>query len=113
MPARNHLPRSQMKTVRVPLHLRLTKSESKQLEAQAAADLRSMGSYIGQVIIADLARKHSRGKPTKAKPEDKRVEYAVGPMITIPEREKLLQRVAAERRSLSSYVTRLVLEALA
>jgi len=71
-----------------------------------------MGSYIGQLILADLARKHAPGKPTKAKPDAKRVEYTVGPMLTIPERDELLKRVEAERRSVSSYVTRLVLETL-
>ncbi len=110
MPARRRqMPRKE-RPVRLICHLRLTKDEIEQLEANAAADLRSVASYVAQIILADLKRKPGKRKPTKAKPGDNRIAYDVGPMLLIPEREAVRKRAADERRSLGSYVTRLALE---
>ncbi len=110
MPARRRqMPRKE-RPVRLICHLRLTKAEIKQLEANAAADLRSVASYVAQIILADLKRKPGKRKPTQAKPGDNRIAYDVGATLLIPEREAVRKRAADERRSLGSYVTRLALE---
>ena len=58
------------------------------------ADLRSVASYVTQIILADLKRKPGKRKPTKAKPGDNRIAYDVGPMLLIPEREAVRKRAA-------------------
>ncbi len=110
MPARRRqMPRKE-RPVRLICHMRLTQGEIKQLEAHAAADLRSVASYVAQIILADLKRKPGKRKPTMAKPGDNRIAYDVGLTLLIPEREAMRKRAADERRSLGAYVTRLVVE---
>ncbi len=110
MPARRRQMPRQQRPVRLTCHLHLTKAEIKQLEAHAAADLRSVASYVAQIILTDLKRKPGKRKPTKAKPGDNRIAYDVGPMLLIPEREAVRKRAADDRRSVGAYVTRLALE---
>ncbi len=73
-----------------------------------------MANYVAWLIEQDLASKLKRKRPTlNANPPYKRQGYEVNLTLTIPEREELKKRAAAERRSLSNYVARLVVGKLA
>ncbi len=72
-----------------------------------------MANYVAWVIEQDLATKPRRRRPPlDANPRDKRISYDVHLSLTIPERRELEKRAAAERRSRSNYVARLVVGAL-
>ncbi len=99
--------------VRLRVDLQLTAAEARALEARAAGDSRSVSNLVEWVIAKELARRPRRArKPQDANPRQERRAYHVGPFLTIPERRELEKRAGTERRSLSGYVTRLVLEEL-
>ena len=110
MPARK-TPRQELKKPRVRLTLHLTRSEIKALEARAAQDLRPIGQYIA-VLILESGRPRKRGG-TGASSGDKRMAYDVAVPLTIPERRQLEEKAKKEMRSVSNYVTKLVLRDLA
>ena len=101
-----------MRTVRLRLAPRLTREETLELEARAAADLRPVANYVAYLIAQDLKGNRRSHRPTSAKPGDERVGYELVVPITIPDRRGLEERASAELRSLSSYVARLVVEDL-
>ena len=109
-PARRKRPTRQ---VRVRLALQLTEDEAARLEARAAGEVWSVGNYIAWVVEQHLAEKLKKArKPRDADPNEERMAYDVGPFLTAPERREFQKRAAAERRSVSSYVTRLVVDTL-
>ena len=110
MPVRK-TPREGMKQPRIRLTLHLTRSEIKQLEDRAAEDLRPIGQYIA-VLILQPSRSAKRGG-TGASAGDNRKAYEVAVPLTILERRQLDQNAKKERRSVSNYVTKLVLSDLA
>ena len=66
--------------VRFHVSLLLTRAEIKQLQARAAAELRSVGNYVGKVIVDDLRRTRTKRRSSKARkplgePGDRRVGY--------------------------------------
>ena len=103
---------SALKTVRLRVEPRLTQAEARELEAQAAADFRSVGNYVAWLIAQNQRAKRQARSRTKAKPGDKRVGYSINVPITIPDRRELEERARAELRSLSGYVARLIVEDL-
>ncbi len=109
--AERRTPREGMKKVRVRLSLLLSRSEIKELEAQAARDLRPIGQYIA-VLILQPSRSARRGG-TSARAGDKRNAYEVAVPLTILERRQLDENAKKERRSVSNFVTKLVLSDLA
>ncbi len=98
--------------VRLRLALPLTRDEVKRLEARAAGEVRSVANYVSWVIAEALGSQRRRQRSLDANPREKRTGYDVGLMLTIPEREELRKHAKAQRRSLSNYVARLVVEAL-
>ena len=99
--------------VRVKVALQLTQAEIERLEARAAGEIRPIGNYVAWVIERHLATKPTKAsKPRDADPNEERTAYEAGVLLTIPERRELEKRAADERRSLSSYVTRLLVEEL-
>ena len=109
MPARRrHRDPSALKTVRLRLAPQLTREEVRKLEARAAADVRSVANFVAFLIAQDLSGKRRRGRPTSAKPGDKRTGYELVVPITIPDRRELEERARKELRSLSGYVARLI-----
>ncbi len=99
--------------IRLRLALPLTRQEIKRLEARAAGEVRSVANYVAWVIEQDLAGKPRRRRtPLDANPRHKRTGYEVNLTLTIPERRELEKRAAAERRSMSNYVARLVVGVL-
>ena len=109
MAARKTPPR--VRKVRVRLSLLLTHKEIKELEGRAAQDLRPIGQYIA-ILILQPSRAARRGG-TGASAGDKRKAYEVIVPLTIPERRQLEERAKNEMRSVSNYVTKLVLEEIA
>ena len=99
--------------MRLRLAPQLTRDETRKLEARAAADLRPVPNYVAYLVDQDLRGKRRRGRPTSAKPGDKRVGYNLVVPITIPDRRELEERAEKELRSLSGYVARLIVEDLA
>ena len=94
--------------------MRLTRAESQRLEANAATDLRSVSNYVSRLVVEDLRRAH--GTRTRsmaaAKPGERRATYDVAVYITAPEKKELQAGARAEMRTVSSYVTKLVLQDL-
>ncbi len=103
---------SALKTTRLRLAPKLTREETRKLEARAAADLRPVPNYVAVLIAQDLRGKRRPRRPTSAKPGDKRVGYNLVVPITIPDRRELEERARKEMRSLSSYVAKLIVEDL-
>ena len=100
------------KQVRVKVALLLTQPEIERLEARAAGEIRPVGNYVAWVIERHLAAKPKARKPRDADPSEERLAYDAGPFLTVPERRELERRAAAERRSVSGYVTRLVVDVI-
>ncbi len=102
-----------MRTVRLRLAPKLTREETRKLEARVAADLRPAANYVAYLIVQDLKGKRRAGRPTSAKPGDKRTGYELVLRITIPDRRELEERARQELRSLSGYVAKLIVEDVA
>ena len=90
----------------------LTREEARKLEEHAAAELRSVADTVRRFWAEDLQRKQPARGPTKAKPGDKRSGYPVNLTLTIPERRALEERALQEGRSVSNYLTVVVLRAM-
>jgi hypothetical protein len=103
---------SALKTVRIRLAPLLTREEARKLELRAAADLRPVANYVAYLLAQDLRGKRRAGRPTSAKPGDKRIGYELVVPITIPDRRELEKRARQDLRSLSSYVAKLIVEDL-
>ena len=98
--------------MRLRLAPKLTRDETRKLEARAAADLRPVPNYVAYLITQDLQGKRRSKRPTSAKPGDKRVGYNLVVPITVPDRRELEERAQKELRSLSGYVAKLIVEDL-
>ncbi len=92
----------------------LTRREIQQLEATAAADLRSISNYVSLRVVEHPQRKRQtrRRAAAVATPGERRVSYDIAVQIGPAEKKKLQSRARAEMRSVSKYVTKLVIEDL-
>ena len=109
------MPRRQLASasrVRLRSDLNLTQAEIRKLEEQAAADLRSVADFVYRQVIQDMERKKSTPGETRARPGDKRSGYPVGLSVSARERRAIQKRAEEEGRSLSNYLTVVVLRAL-
>ena len=88
----------------------LTGAEQRKLKATAERELRSIGNFIGWIVVQHL-RSHRKGLKPKTL-DGPRSSYDVGVSFTPDELAKLEARAEEQRRSVSSYVTLLVVEAL-
>ena len=104
---------SALRTTRLSLAPKLTREETRELEARAAADLRPVANYVAYLVAQDLRGKRRRGRSTSAKPGEKRTGYNLVVPITIPDRRELEERARQELRSLSGYVAKPIVEDLA
>jgi len=99
-------------------HLSLTADEVQQLREAAAAEVRSISNYVVHLVAKDLARDlrkerlSRRASPPLGRPDDKRTSYSVSVELPSQEHRKLYCRARDERRRMSSYVTKVVLEGL-
>ena len=99
--------------VRLRVDPQLTRGEVRELQARAAADLRSVGSTVALLVIADLRRGPGRGRPTGGVSlGDKRSAYGIAVPLTAEQKRKVEHRAREEVRSVSSYVALLIVAAL-
>ena len=100
--------------VRLRVAPQLTEREVRGLVARAAADMRSVGSYVALLLLADLRRRGSgRGRSTASVSRgDKRSGYEIAVPLTAEQRRKVEARAREELRSVSSYVALLIVAAL-
>lgn len=91
------------------LSAQLTEAEVRALERRAAAELRSMASYVGGLVAEELERKPVRRRVTQARPGDRRSGYELALPLTRSDRRALEARAEAEGRSVSSLVAALIL----
>ena len=68
---------------------------------------------MSYLVAEELKRKDRRRSPAGAKPGDKRRFYALQLYLTATERKRLEAAAKAERRSVSSYVGRVIVGELA
>ena len=78
------------KQLRFTAALSLTRVESQRLEANAAADLRSLTNYVSLLVVEDLHRAYRtrRRSAAGAKPGKRRVTCDVAVQITAAEKEE-------------------------
>ncbi len=76
------------KQVRFTAALSLTRVESQRLEANAAADLRSVSNYVSRLVVEDLQRAHRprRRRTAASKAGERRATYDVAVQITAAEK---------------------------
>ena len=92
----------------------LTRGEVRDLQARAAADMRSVGRTVALLVIEDLPhRGPGRGRPAGGVSRgDKRSAYEIAVPLTAEQKRKVEARARAEVRSVSSYVALLIVAAL-
>ncbi len=96
--------------VRLRICPQLTRGEVRELQARAAADMRSVGSTVALLLIEDLRRRGS-GRARAARGVslgDKRSAYEVAVPLTAEQKRKVEARARDEVRSVSSYVALLI-----
>ena len=97
--------------VRLRLCPQLTEREVRQLQARAAADMRSVGSYVALLLIADLKRRRRTGRKRRAGSVplgDPRSAYEVAVPLTAEQKRKVEAQARDEVRSVSSLVALLI-----
>ena len=108
-------PKPKPQKVRLRVTPKLTEQEVKRLRDNASADLRSVGAYVAGLVERDLRKRAGgKGRPVRgARAGDRRAVYDVAVPLTVAQRTRLEERAAEQDRSLSSYVARVIVEALA
>ncbi len=103
-------PRRRARMVRLRVAPQLTPGEVRELQARAAADMRSVGSTVAWLLIRDLKRRGSgRARKTAGiSPADKRSACEIAVPLTAEQKRKVEARARAEVRSVSSYVALLI-----
>lgn len=100
------------KLLRLGVSPPLTRAEVRQLKARAKADLRSISNYVGHLVAQDLKRAGGQGSGDPPAGGGKREPYSIALYLTASERRQLEAKAAADRRSVSGYVGKLILGAL-
>jgi hypothetical protein len=113
-PTKTLHPKPREKKVGLRLAPQLTRSEARQLQERAAADMRSIGGYVAFLVIEDLRRRgRGRRHGRAAAQSDQRVSYDIAVSLTPDQETQLQAQSTAQVRSVSSYVARLIVEDLA
>ncbi len=96
--------------VRLRVAPQLTQGEVRQLQARAAADMRSVGRTVALLLIADLKRRRpgQKRRAGSVPRGDKRSGYEIAVPLTAEQRRKVEARAREELRSVSSYVAMLI-----
>src|SRR5262249_35854420 len=123
MPARRRTAGSRQRSrPRKPGHVSLgvgvalTRAEIQTLKDRAASDLRSVVAYTLWLVSEELsnpARRRRIGSVSGAGPKDQRTALHINLLMPREIRDHLLRRAEEELRSASSYVGRVIVEALA
>ena len=100
--------------VRLRVEPQLTRGEVRELQARAAADMRSVGRTVALLLIEDLGyRGPGRGRTAgRVSLGDKRSAYGIAVPLTAEQKRKVEARARDEVRSVSSYVALLIVAAL-
>ncbi len=107
-------PKRRARRVRLRVCPQLTRGEVRELQARAAADMRSVGRTVALLLIEDLRRRGS-GRSRRASGVSlgaKRSGYEIAVPLTAEQRRKVEARARDEVRSVSSYVALLIVAAL-
>ncbi len=88
----------------------LTQGEARQLQARAAADMRSVGGYVGWLLVKELKRRGSgqRRRARGVSVTDKRSAFEVAVPLTAEQKGDVEDRARDEVRSVSSLVALLI-----
>ena len=99
-----------VRMVRLRVAPQLTQGEARQLQARAAADMRSVGSTVALLLIEDLRRRRTGRKRRAGSVPlgDKRSAYEVAVPLTPEQKRKVEAQARDEVRSVSSYVALLI-----
>ena len=106
--------RSSISTVRLQVLLRFTRQERKAFETLCASELRTPGAMATSIISDHLTRR-ARGRsvnPVKAAPGTRR-PWGIQLRVTREQRRELERWANRDGRTLSNYVTTVVVRALA
>ena len=100
----------QVRIVRLRVAPQLTPGEVRQLQARAAADMRSVGGYVAWLLVKDLKRRGSgqRRRARGVSVADKRRAYEIAVRLTAEQKEQVEDRARDEVRSVSSLVALLI-----
>jgi len=106
--------RSLPKKVHLRVCPQLTRQETQRLQARAKADLRSIADYVARLIEQDLRECNGGGRGVRgAGPDDRRAAYEIQITLTVEQRKRIEAEAQREGRSLSNYVAKVIVEALA
>ena len=94
---------------RLRLELQLTEAEIRKLKARAEADGRPVGNYVARLLTRALDRPPKQFRPMPMR--STRSGFPVALPLRYLDREALDARAEEEMRSLSQYVTRVVIAA--
>ncbi len=100
--------RSQAKMVRLGLAPKLTPRETRQLQARAREDMRSIGNYVAVLVIEDLQRPNGSKQRRASPPGGRRVSYSIRIPLRPAQERQLKARAQGEMRSVPSYVAKLI-----
>jgi uncharacterized protein (DUF1778 family) len=100
---------ARVQTVRINADLFLSSEERRQLEAKAAAELRTPSNFVTRAVLAALGRK--RPVKTRTTPA-KRTRYSIKLRLTAQERRELKRRAEAEGRLVTNLVNAIVVREL-
>ncbi len=96
--------------VRLRVAPQLTRGEARELQARAAADMRSVGSTVALLLIEDLRRRGpGRGRSAgSVSLGSKRSAYEIAVPLTAGQKRNVEARARDEVRSVSSHVALLI-----
>ena len=101
-------PKRRARRVRLRVDPQLTRGEVRELQARAAADMRSVRSTVALLVIEDLQRRGRGRSAGGVSLGDKRSGYGIAVPLTAEQKRKVEHRAREEVRSVSSYVALLI-----
>ena len=107
--AKEHLTQG---TIRVNMMLTLTRAERREFDALSAADLRTPGQMATRIVLTHLAQRTTNASVGPISPGE-RIARSLPIRLTPVQRRELKARARRDGRTLSNYVTTLVIRTIA